>query len=968
MSSFIKAATLVLLALMMPFSSSAIFTENTVIYPKEVIISSDEIWTAESWNELSSRGFVPLRQISPNEVLAWGAYGDEAGAADWRPGLEKLYPEGLTRILLEPRLPAEGVSSVISKLEGFGFDYDFEFLPSENSAMPARIIVDWSGQDLRPVLYIPGILWVEPVLETSARNEIAAGIMSSGLGDSKEMWDLGLNGSGVTIAFADSGIDRDHACFRNGGDGGNITGIPGINHRKITMLNESLDDWDNLSHQNGGHGTHVAGTLGCWFEGASVPNDSTSLSHAAKLVVQDIVGPEGWVPPDVDWLLWEGAREGAVIHSDSWGDDTVEYTARTYDFDAWASEVPWSVAFIAPGNNAGQIMEPANARSVVAVSVATKTDSHGLWEYSSVGETHDGRRGIHIAAPGASIVSAAADNFHESWNNDTRLSTGSSMATPAAASFSAIVQQMIEEGRIGEGNFTPSGPMLRAAIALAAEAMPGLQHDRGVTGLGPDNVQGWGRANLSRLVDLDDPMNNDVWLWDTYAMNSWQSLVENRIIESNIDSKPLERVGASPWDGSGAVGPFLSSGEVASWTLNRSGGDLDVRLSWSPRPEPAQIDDLQLIVETSDGRFVYGDIFEEDGFSKIFNSEESFSPRNETSVGIRISEIDLEGVEWVNISVNARFVNVGNHSNMLGLNGDSIGFGLIAKGVSGERIEVFDLDGDGIGDDIDTDDDSDGVSDAEELGGNPPTNASNPDTDGDGWCDGPIAVNLSVVCKAGPDAFPLHPEAYLDTDGDGFPDIVLDGDSELLEDLDDDGDDWSDIEEIMCQTDGLDFTNVPSDFDDDRVCDLIDLDDDGDGFSDQVEVSCQSNPLNHSDRPTDLDEDGICGFLDLDDDDDGLVDFLEKEWGTNPNLTDSDDDGLSDGDEVLIYNTEPLENDTDGDGVNDGEEVALGTDPLIAPEEKIRESKEEVGVPGFLFVSVFICLAIAAITSKARRK
>ena len=48
---------------------------------------------------------------------------------------------------------------------------------------------------------------------------------------------------------------------------------------------------------------------------------------------------------------------------------------------------------------------------------------------------------------------------------------------------------------------------------------------------------------------------------------------------------------------------------------------------------------------------------------------------------------------------------------------------------------------------------------------------------------------------------------------------------------------------------------------------------------------------------------------------------------TDPNDPDSDDDGLSDGDEVDL-GTDPNNPDTDGDGISDGDEVANGTDPL----------------------------------------
>ena len=90
-----------------------------------------------------------------------------------------------------------------------------------------------------------------------------------------------------------------------------------------------------------------------------------------------------------------------------------------------------------------------------------------------------------------------------------------------------------------------------------------------------------------------------------------------------------------------------------------------------------------------------------------------------------------------------------------------------------------------------------------------------------------------------------------------------------------------------------------------------------------------------------------------DSDGDGLSNDQEAARGTDPNRPDSDADGLSDGDEVLIYatdptnrdsdgdvltdfdeinthNTNPTQSDSDGDGAADGLEVAQGSDPLAA--------------------------------------
>jgi len=53
----------------------------------------------------------------------------------------------------------------------------------------------------------------------------------------------------------------------------------------------------------------------------------------------------------------------------------------------------------------------------------------------------------------------------------------------------------------------------------------------------------------------------------------------------------------------------------------------------------------------------------------------------------------------------------------------------------------------------------------------------------------------------------------------------------------------------------------------------------------------------------------------------------DDRFGTDPNLDESDADGLLDGAEVSLHATDPALADTDGDGVGDGIEVAAGTDP-----------------------------------------
>jgi len=81
----------------------------------------------------------------------------------------------------------------------------------------------------------------------------------------------------------------------------------------------------------------------------------------------------------------------------------------------------------------------------------------------------------------------------------------------------------------------------------------------------------------------------------------------------------------------------------------------------------------------------------------------------------------------------------------------------------------------------------------------------------------------------------------------------------------------------------------------------------------------------------------------VDADKDGLLDKEEKTIGTNPNKIDSDNDGLTDYEEVKIYKTNPLKKDTDNDGVSDGKEVKTGFDPNNSdPKARLLNLEKEI--------------------------
>ena len=229
----------------------------------------------------------------------------------------------------------------------------------------------------------------------------------------------------------------------------------------------------------------------------------------------------------------------------------------------------------------------------------------------------------------------------------------------------------------------------------------------------------------------------------------------------------------------------------------------------------------------------------------------------------------------------------------------------------------------------DLDDDNDGMSDEDEaIIGTDPTN---PDTDGDGFCDGNGTGDGD--CYAGPDSAPLDPLQPVNTDGDAYPDNDPDGEGGLTADDDDDNDGFLDTRELECESDPLNATDIPQDLDLDGECDALDDDIDGDGLLNVIETDSgvYNSTLDTGTDPRnpDSDGDGVC---------DGPTSPLTSNCTAGPDAfpldpaahTDTDGDRLPDelfGNSTSIPPLE-LDMDDDNDAWSDLDEVACGTDTL----------------------------------------
>ncbi|MEW5761091.1 MAG: hypothetical protein AB1779_10040, partial [Candidatus Thermoplasmatota archaeon] len=220
------------------------------------------------------------------------------------------------------------------------------------------------------------------------------------------------------------------------------------------------------------------------------------------------------------------------------------------------------------------------------------------------------------------------------------------------------------------------------------------------------------------------------------------------------------------------------------------------------------------------------------------------------------------------------------------------------------------------------------------------------DTDEDGLFDGTevwvaIWYNVSGELKSS-HTNPLRN----DTDGDGLNDwdeiyfyatnpLLQDSDSDNLTDgfelsypstknhlnpliNDTDGDGLEDGEE-------KDWfgANATEDYDNDKLENILDPDSDNDGILDGWERNANKNPRNNDEN-----RNKIIDGKENDYDCDGIMDYYETYIKGIFNITDTDNDGLLDSEELNAYRTDPYLNDTDKDGWTDFDEIKNHADPL----------------------------------------
>jgi hypothetical protein len=345
------------------------------------------------------------------------------------------------------------------------------------------------------------------------------------------LFDHGIYGQRQVIAILDTGLDWD-SCYFAEVDGSAPpinTGSPsnGLNSSNVDSSRRKVIAYDFLyscdqfpgatgcddpknskDYDNAQHGT-LAAAVAAGDKATPLFYDyaADGIAPGAKLIVQDggYIGvdncsqrPGFGCPVNLTPILDQAYKQGARIHSNSWGDrqntspflptPTGNYSAGARDIDAFVYSHPDMLVVFDTGNQSTNVPPPAS--SVPAPGCAKNTMQVGGTRYvgahpyddvvtpfSLIGPTRDGRIKPDVVAP-SWVLAGDSDGDVTSNRCIQSQQSGTSWSAPSIAGEAALVRQYYTDGFYPTGiatqpnAFVPSAALLKATLIAAARPVP----------------------------------------------------------------------------------------------------------------------------------------------------------------------------------------------------------------------------------------------------------------------------------------------------------------------------------------------------------------------------------------------------------------------------------------------------------------------------------------------------------------
>ena len=328
------------------------------------------------------------------------------------------------------RTPTEADIAMLEREVGYVHQWTLKHINALAGRVPHNMVLETTT--------LPGVVMLELDGILTVQNGDAAVIHEVDLAQQQ----TGYDGSGVTVAIIDTGIDSTHVGLDDLDDDNSTHDPKVIGFYDPVNNPDKTNGTEIQAYDDQGHGSHCAGTVA----GTGAPTfEHPGMAPQAYLVGVKVLDAGGsgsfaTVMAGMEWTVDNRYKFNIRAASMSLGGPgPIEWTSSEEDsVNRYANEMVRAgiTMLIAAGNSfaSAQIGTPGSAEDVITVGALDKNTAIAV--YSSQGPTEEGRVKPNIAFVGSDVMSVQ----HNSGDGYVAFS-GTSMATPGVAGTVALMLQ-----------------------------------------------------------------------------------------------------------------------------------------------------------------------------------------------------------------------------------------------------------------------------------------------------------------------------------------------------------------------------------------------------------------------------------------------------------------------------------------------------------------------------------------------
>ena len=450
---------------------------------------------------------------------------DRNGISDlleWKLAQEdRFFSPGEARIFV--RYDHHPVDSDVARLEAAGAIVTLraQYLDLLGTTMPRALVPQ--------VAYWEGVVMLDDIGKAEPQMHEAVPTMGVNLA-----WEMGFDGTGVTVAIVDTGVDGAHVGLDDQDDN------PLTDDPKILVYYNAYEDQEydgRLSEDSGTHGTHVAGITAGTGAGETAPDGTPYIGVAPQANLANVLtccaGDIEDIIRGIEWTITNQARFDIRVMTSSLGEQQVEFHIDNDGSSAWSQAVNAAVesglvVTLSAGNEFGAatvagcntIDSPGDA--LLPITVAALDKDLSLAPYSSRGYTSDGRVKPDVAAIGSNIMAP-----NKGTGTGYTSKSGTSMATPLMAGIVALTLEANPDLTPAEVKET-----IVAGYSIEREILDDSDlytNDCSLLETRPDNEYGYGQADPRTFVEVAGQV--DPLLQISWTIPSQYAVVNNTTVE-----------------------------------------------------------------------------------------------------------------------------------------------------------------------------------------------------------------------------------------------------------------------------------------------------------------------------------------------------------------------------------------------------------------------------------------------------